>query len=152
MSTSPSSGQTAWWSFSTAGRVSFGVNCSRFLPEVVKDLGDRVLVCTDANLVAAGVIEPIAKALRDVPGLKVLVFDEGQAEIGFEGAERCVEQVRKFAPNVVVGIGGGSNLDLAKVVAARLGDTRPFSRWSEEGIPTTALPVVAVPTTAGTGS
>jgi alcohol dehydrogenase len=132
--------------------VSFGHYSSRFLPEVVGELGDRVLVCTDANLVAAGVIEPIVSALRRVPGVEVLVFDEGQAEIGFEGAERCTAHVRSFAPNVVVGIGGGSNLDLAKVVAARVGDPRPISSWSSQGVPSSALPVVALPTTAGTGS
>ncbi len=143
---------TPWWSFSTAGRVSFGAGCARFLPEVVADLGRRALVCTDANLVAAGVIEPLVAALRAVPGMEVFVFDEGQAEIGFEGAEHCVANVKDFAPDVVVGVGGGSNLDLAKVVAARLNDGRPISTWSLDGVPSTALPVVAVPTTAGTGS
>jgi|ERR1700722_5627153 len=143
---------TPWWSFSTAGRVSFGLHSSRFLPEVVRELGDRVLVCTDANLVRAGTVEPLVSALRQVPGLEVLVFDEGQAEIGFEGAESCVAAVAQFAPNVVVGLGGGSNLDLAKVVATRLSDPRPIASWSTEGVPTHALPIVAIPTTAGTGS
>jgi alcohol dehydrogenase class IV len=152
MSTSPPVGETPWWSFSTAGRVSFGVGCSRFLPEVVADLGNKVLICTDVNLVTAGVIEPMVTALRSLPGLEVLVYDEGQAEIGFEGAEMCVARVRDFAATVVVGVGGGSNMDLAKVVAARLGDTRPISSWTTEGVPATALPVVALPTTAGTGS
>jgi alcohol dehydrogenase len=53
---------------------------------------------------------------------------------------------------VVVGIGGGSNLDLAKVVAARLCDDRAISRWETEGLPGRALAVIALPTTAGTGS
>jgi alcohol dehydrogenase class IV len=152
MSTIPPTVSSPWWSFSTAGRVSFGLHSSRFLPDVVRDLGTRVLVCTDANLGRAGVIEPLVSALREVPGLEVLVFDEGQAEIGFEGAEHCAASVRDWAPNVVVGVGGGSNLDLAKVVAARVGDSRPISSWSAQGVPSTALPVVAVPTTAGTGS
>jgi len=152
INTGPLAGDAPWWSFATAGRVSFGVGCARFLPDVVADLGRRVLVCTDANLVAAGIIEPLANALRAISGMEVFVFDEGQAEIGFEGAERCVAHVRDFGPDVVVGVGGGSNLDLAKVVAARLNDSRPISSWSVEGVPSTALPVVAVPTTAGTGS
>jgi alcohol dehydrogenase class IV len=152
MSTAPPTDQTPWWSFATAGRVSFGPECSRFLPQAVQELGDRVVLCTDANLVAAGVIEPMMSALRRVPGLDVLVFDEGQAEIGFEGAESCAAQLIEFAPNVVVGVGGGSNMDLAKVVSARVGDPRPISSWSTQGVPSTALPVVAIPTTAGTGS
>jgi alcohol dehydrogenase class IV len=142
----------SWWSFSTAGRVSFGVGCSKYLPEALRDFGSRVLVCTDGNLVAAGVVEPIAKALRAIPGLDLLIYDEGEAEIGFEGAERCAAKVRSFAPTVVVGLGGGSNLDLAKVIAARLTEDRPISHWAKDGVPSAALPVVALPTTAGTGS
>jgi alcohol dehydrogenase len=143
---------TPWWSFSTPQRVSFGVGCRRFLPQVVGDLGDRVLICTDANLVDAGVVEPLARALRSLSGTDVLVFDEGEAEIGFTGAEACVAKVRGFAPNVVVGLGGGSNMDLAKVVAARLHEDRPISTWTSSGVPSSALPVVAIPTTSGTGS
>jgi alcohol dehydrogenase class IV len=144
--------EAKWWSFSTAGRVSFGVGCQRFLPDVVEEFGSRVLICTDANLVAAGVIERVVESLRTVPGLHVLVYDEGQAEIGFQGAERCVAQVKDFGADVIVGIGGGSNLDLAKVVAVRLVDERPIESWSAQGVPTHALPVIAMPTTAGTGS
>ena len=141
-----------WFSFATAGRVSFGVGCRRFLPDVVQELGSRVVICTDRNLVAAGVVEPIVTELCSKAGLEVLVYDEGEAEIGFDGAERCAAAVRTFAPTVVVGIGGGSNLDLAKVVAARLMEDRPISTWASEGVPKSALPVVAMPTTAGTGS
>jgi alcohol dehydrogenase len=142
----------AWWSFSTAGRISFGSGTSRFLPDVAGDLGRRVLICTDRNLVAAGAVTPIADLLRRQPEIDVLVFDDGQAEIGFEAVERCAEQVRGFAPSLVVGIGGGSNLDLAKVVAARLVTDTPVRTWPADGPPRTALPVVAIPTTAGSGS
>jgi alcohol dehydrogenase class IV len=140
-----------WWSFSTAGRVSFGVGCSRFLPDALRGFGTRVLVCTDKNLVRAGVVAPLAELL-DRAAFEVLVYDDGEAEVGFEGAERCAEVARDFDPTVVVGLGGGSNLDLAKVVAARLSSNVTIARWSAEGIPQTALPVIALPTTAGTGS
>jgi alcohol dehydrogenase len=142
----------AWWSFATAGRISFGVGCARFLPDVLQAFGERVLFCTDANLVAAGVVEPLAALVRASGNREVLVYDGGEAEIGFVGAERCCEQVRSFSPTVVVGVGGGSNLDLAKVVATRLTAGRPVDKWQEEGVPASALPIVALPTTAGTGS
>ena len=141
-----------WWSFATPQRVSFGVHTRQLLPDVVRGLGERVLVCTDGNLVSAGVIGPLVDSLRSATGAQVVVYDEGQAEIGFEGAERCVAAVRDFNPSVVVGIGGGSNLDLAKVAAARLVGDWPIEQWSTAGLPQGALPVVALPTTAGTGS
>jgi alcohol dehydrogenase class IV len=143
--------QGPWWSFVTAGRVVFGTGSSRLLPDAVAELGTRVLVCTDQNLVAAGTVGPIVAALRS-SGLHVDVFDEGQAEIGFAAAERCAGIAAGFAPDVVVGLGGGSNLDLAKVVAARLSSTTPIARWRADGVPKAGIPVVAVPTTAGTGS
>ncbi|MGD0686518.1 MAG: iron-containing alcohol dehydrogenase [Streptosporangiaceae bacterium] len=142
----------AWWSFSTAGRISFGAGVSRFLPDVAGDLGRRVLICTDRNLVGSGAVTPIADLLSERPGIDVLVFDGGQAEIGSEAVERCAGQVRGFAPSLVVGIGGGSNLDLAKLVAARLVADTPVRAWLADGAPRAALPVVAVPTTAGSGS
>ena len=141
-----------WWSFATAGRVSFGVGCARFLPDVLRAFGERVLFCTDKNLVAAGLVEPLAASVRIGGGRDVLVYDGGEAEIDFTGAERCCAEVRDFSPTVVVGIGGGSNLDLAKVVAARLMTSRPVEEWQTQGVPASALPVVALPTTAGTGS
>jgi alcohol dehydrogenase class IV len=142
----------AWWSFATAGRVSFGPGVSRFVGPAVNQFGKRVLVCTDANLVRAGSVDPIVDALRDIDGVEVLLFDEGEPEIGFAGVERCFEAVRRFSPTVVVGLGGGSNLDLAKAIAARCVDDRGVRTWITEGVPQEALPIVALPTTAGTGS
>jgi alcohol dehydrogenase len=141
-----------WWSFSTAGRVVFGAGSSRFLGEAVARHGDRVLILTDRNLIAAGVVAPLIDEVSAVRGVQAYLYDGGEAEIGFNGAEHCAAAVRDFRPSVVVGVGGGSNLDLAKVVAARLLSSRPIPAWGAEGVPEAALPVVAVPTTAGTGS
>jgi alcohol dehydrogenase class IV len=145
-------GDAPWWSFATAGRVIFGSGCSRFLAQDAASRGDRVLLVTDANLVAAGLAGRLASELRATTGLELLLYDGGQPEIGFTGAEECVAAVRGFGPSVVVGLGGGSNLDLAKVVATRLLSDRPVGRWAAEGVPASALPLIAVPTTAGTGS
>jgi len=151
MTCSPDETQSPWWQFVSGGRIVFGAGCGRFVGAAAREFGDRVLVCTDQNLQGAGIIEPIARRLR-AEGLESFVFDEGRAEISIGEAEACAESVRDFAPTVVVGIGGGSNLDLAKVVAARLTTTRPITDWASEGVPSSALPIVAIPTTAGTGS
>ncbi len=147
----PEVAPAAWWHFVSPARVVFGEGCSRFIGDATRELGTRVLVCTDANLVGAGVVSPVAQDLEEA-GLAVQVFDGGRAEIGIGEAEACVGAVRAFAPDVVVGLGGGSNLDLAKVAAARLLTERPVGSWLAEGVPSRALPLVAMPTTAGTGS
>lgn len=140
-----------WWHFVSPARVIFGEGCSRFVGDAARQYGTRALVCTDDNLVGAGVVGPIARQLEKA-GLAVVVFDGGRAEISIDDAEACVESVRAFAPDVVVGLGGGSNLDLAKVTAARLVTDHPIASWVAEGVPVRALPLVAMPTTAGTGS
>lgn len=150
-STEPTPTPAPWWSFATAGRIVFGTGSSRLIGDAVASLGSRAFLCTDANLVRAGIVEPIVSRLGDA-GLEVFVFDEGEAEIGFAAAERCAGIAGEFAPEVVVGLGGGSNIDLAKAVAGRLRSDHPIAEWSSKGLPVTTLPVVAVPTTAGTGS
>ena len=144
-------GARPWWHFFTAGRVVFGEGCRRFIADAAAELGGRVLVCTDSNLREAGVVAPLAEHLRSA-GLATHVFDGGRPEMAVAAGEDCATQVRSFLPTVVVGLGGGSNLDLAKVVAARLTTSRPIAKWADAGVPDTALPVVALPTTAGTGS
>jgi alcohol dehydrogenase len=144
--------ETPWWSFGTAARIAFGTDCRRFLPDVVRSYGRRIAVITDPNLLAAGPVRELVAGLTADAGLEVLVFDGGQAEVGFDDVETCTAQIRPFGPDVVVGIGGGSNIDLAKVVAARLAGEHPVHEWRQTGPPRVALPVVAVPTTAGSGS
>jgi alcohol dehydrogenase class IV len=141
-----------WWEFATAARISFGRDVSRFLPDAADSLGRRVLVITDPALVAAGVTEPLVAALRGRQGTDLLVWDQGEPEIGMRRAEECAAVVRGFEPSVVVAVGGGSTMDLAKVVAARLLAGSAINDWPERGAPERALPVIALPTTAGTGS
>lgn len=142
-----------WWSFATAGQIAFGRGVSQRLAEAVAHLGQRVVICTDAHLVNAGIVDPLAASLRTANGVDVLVYDQGRPEIGIRGVEQCVAAVVDFRPSVVVGLGGGSNLDLAKAVAVRVGSTDSSETWSgPAGVPSQGLPVVALPTTAGTGS
>lgn len=115
-----------WWRFVTAGRIGFGPGVSRHLPAAVHGLGNRVLIATDPTLVGARVVAPHAGALTAVAGTSVLVCDEGEAEIGFAGVEKCAAAVCDFAPEVA-GVGGGSNIDLAKVIATRLPTPRPVA-------------------------
>ncbi|WP_374298277.1 iron-containing alcohol dehydrogenase [Paracoccus sp. (in: a-proteobacteria)] len=133
-------------------RILFGNGQRAALGRVAAELGQRVLVCTDARFAAT----PQMQAIRDDlerQGLAVAVFDGTQPELPLSGIVNCATRFRDFDPQVVVGLGGGSCLDLAKLAALLLthGGQLP-DYYGEMKVPGPVLPVIAVPTTSGTGS
>jgi alcohol dehydrogenase len=140
------------WGFSTAGRVFFGWGAVTELRNVPREFGQRVLVCTDQNIVKAGICETVLALLGEAKA-DVKVFDGGRPEVDRETIERAAAVAQGYAPDVVIGLGGGSNLDLSKAVALLLKHPGPISAYyGENNGPGRITPVVAVPTTAGTGS
>jgi alcohol dehydrogenase class IV len=138
--------------FSTAGRIFFGWGAASVLREVAREFGRRVFVCTDQNMVKAGICETVAAHLSH--GIaEIKIFDGGQPEVDRRTIEWAATIARAYSPNVVIGLGGGSNLDLAKAVALLVKHPGPLSTYyGENKVPGPIAPVVAVPTTAGTGS
>jgi alcohol dehydrogenase len=138
--------------FSTAGRIFFGWGAVSVLRDVAREFGRRVFVCTDQNMVKAGICETVVAHLSH--GIaEVKIFDGGQPEVDRRTIEWASTMARAYSPNVVIGLGGGSNLDLAKAVALLLKHPGPLSTYyGENNIPGPVAPVIAVPTTAGTGS
>ena len=138
--------------FSTAGRIFFGWGAASVLRDVAREFGRRVFICTDQNMVKAGICETVVAHLSQ--GItEVKIFDEGQPEVDRRTIEWASTIARTYSPNVVIGLGGGSNLDLAKAVALLVKHPGPLSRYyGENQVPGPIAPVIAVPTTAGTGS
>jgi alcohol dehydrogenase class IV len=140
------------WTFSSAGQIIFGPGAVRQLGDAVGRLGvERLLVVTDARLIEAGLLDEVQAAL----GIRVTldVFAGGEPEPSLRAAEACVAHAREFRPTGLVGLGGGSNMDLAKMAATVLahGGT-PRDYLGEDKVPGHVLPLVCIPTTAGTGS
>ena len=77
----------------------------------------QALVITDANLLDAKVVEPVLRALA-AGGVQVEVFGEGEAEPSIAVAEASMALANEVKPDVIIGVGGGSNLDLSKNTAA----------------------------------
>lgn len=129
-----------------------GAGQRRGIARAVGGLGQSVLVCTDPRMAADPEFAVLVADL-EAAGLTVTVFGEVESELPESSVRACADRVRPAAPEVVLGIGGGSCIDHAKVVAALLahGGT-PSDYYGENRVPGPVLPVVAVPTTAGTGS
>jgi alcohol dehydrogenase class IV len=141
------------WNFFSAGQLTFGAGAVRQLGQLVTARGlRRLLIISDANLAKAGLTERVLGPLREA-GVETLVFEEGEAEPSIATAERAIALAGPYRPDGLLGLGGGSNMDLAKIVAtvvAHGGSPRDYLGFAN--VPGPVLPLVCVPTTAGTGS
>lgn len=138
--------------FATAGRVVFGNGASASVPEIAAGLGSRVLVAAGRDPDrAAWLVNGLESRGVDV----VLLCVDGEPDAAFVSSAAALARRRDI--DVVVGLGGGSALDAAKAIAALAtnpGDVLDYLEVVGRGRPIAVppLPVVAVPTTAGTGS
>jgi len=134
-------------------KVRFGFNEITVLPEELSELGvHRPLCMTDSGVVKCGVFSKVRDAMP--AGAEFAVFDETPENPTVEGVERALAVYRKIGCDGLVAVGGGSVIDSAKAVSLLVGHAGPLAYYHdhpEEITPATA-PLVAVPTTAGTGS
>jgi alcohol dehydrogenase class IV len=141
------------WTFHSAGQLLFGRHAIRQLGEVAGRLGaKRLLIVTDPVLTRAGLPERLWGPLVGA-GVAVEVFSGGEPEPSLRAADACITMARRFQPDAYLGLGGGSNMDLAKITAtvmAHGGGPRDYV--GDDKIPGPIKPLVCVPTTAGTGS
>lgn len=141
------------WNFYTAGQLTFGPGSVQHLEEIARRRKfERVLVVTDKTLVNVGIAERVHQPLG-AAGVEVQIFDEGEAEPSIDAALKSIEQARAFTPQAILGLGGGSNIDLSKITANVLthGGT-PHDYFGFDNVPGPVMPLICVPTTAGTGS
>jgi len=133
--------------------IHFGCNASAMAGrEALRLKAQRALVVTDAALLKAGTPVPVLDSLK-ASGIDVCVYDQVITEPTLVNLEEGLALVRREKCDVIIGVGGGSCIDTAKAISimsanpGRFGDYRGFDRFPSPG-----LPIMAVPTTAGTGS
>jgi len=113
---------------------------------------ERALLVTDPGLRAAGACDALLEAL-DAAGLTTEVFDHVQGNPRDVHCLEGAELGRASGADVLIGVGGGSAIDTAKCIALLITNGGHPRDWEDFGaLQTTPLPVLAVPTTAGTGS
>src|SRR5262245_56804204 len=103
------------WTFSSAAQLVFGRNAVHQLGDLARSIpAKKIFVVTDAILAKAGVLEPVHASLSQA-GIRVGIFEGGQAEPSLKLADECAAAARKFGPDAVLGLGGGSYMDVAKM-------------------------------------
>ncbi len=139
--------------FRTTKRIVFGVGAVEKIGAEVQLLkGKKVLVVTDPGIIQAGLLEPLSDSLK-ASGIPFALFEGVEPDPRIEVVELCAEKARAEGVDCLIGCGGGSSLDIAKVASVRL--TNPGAIEALFGIdliPHPGVPLILVPTTAGTGS
>jgi alcohol dehydrogenase class IV len=141
------------WRFHSAGEIIFGRGAAQRTGEATRRLGaQRALLVTDPALVAAGVHRPVERALAEA-GVAFERFAGGRPKPTVDAVAACAALAQEGEYGALVALGGGSNIDLAKAAAvvARYGGTAS-GYFGQNRVPGPVLPLVAVSTTAGTGS
>jgi alcohol dehydrogenase class IV len=132
--------------------VLFGSGQRRQIPRVVAEIATRVLMVTDTRMAASAEFALLVDQLVG-QGVAVSVYDGTEPDLPRRNVVELVERFGATMPEAIVGIGGGSCMDLAKVASAVLthgGDVRDF--YGQFLVPGPGIPVVTVPTTGGTGA
>jgi len=139
--------------FSMPGQLIFGNGALAELPAAVQRLSaGRALVVTDAGLVKAGIAGRAMDALAS-GGVSATLYDGVTSDPDYGVVHDCLAFSRQADVQVVVGLGGGSSLDIAKLVSILLVHDTPVGDLpGVDRVPGPGLPKVLAPTTAGTGS
>ncbi|HLG42399.1 MAG TPA: iron-containing alcohol dehydrogenase [Planctomycetota bacterium] len=134
-------------------RLIFGVNAIDRLGELARELGARrVLLVTSAGVRSAGHAERASRSL-EAAGVTPLLYDRAPEDPSARDVDECAVFARDLNVDTIVGLGGGSAIDTAKgcnfllTNGGRMPDYRGFRKASRP-----LLPLIAVPTTSGTGS
>jgi len=141
------------WTFHSAGSLVFGSGAVSRLGQVAERLRvQRLFIVSDSVLESLGIVARVTGPLT-AAGIAIELFSGGVPEPPLAVVEAAVRAASEFQPDAVVGVGGGSNMDIAKLVAMLLshgGSARQYA--GDSRVPGPVLPIICVPTTAGTGS
>jgi alcohol dehydrogenase len=134
-------------------RIVFGLDCVDRVGELARELGAKiVLVVTDPGIVTAGHADRVERVLQAC-GLGVVVFADVRENPTTRDVDKCLKAAKSAGIDLIVGLGGGSSMDTAKGCNFLLTNGgRVQDYWGVGKAAKRMLPLIAIPTTAGTGS
>ena len=139
--------------FYSPTKIAVGLNSASLVADEVKQFGGgRVLVVTDPGVVAADLIAPIASSLKS-GNIDYVIYDGVEPEPPSRVIDRGAEVFQSEGCDLVLGLGGGSSLDVAKgisILASNKGKILDYCGVDQ--VPQNGAPMILMPTTAGTGS
>ena len=141
------------FTFNTTSGIRFGSGTSiSSSQEISKILGSNILFITDKDLMSLKLTEPTLNQLKKFSS-KVEIFEDVEADPSLKTLLKSIEIGKKMNATGVIGFGGGSSMDVAKLTSLILGSNENIEEaWGVSNAKGPRLPLVLVPTTAGTGS
>lgn len=134
-------------------RIMFGRGVSARIAEPLQQIGaKRVLIVTDPGVVRVGLVAPTEQRLKDA-GIAYEIYDGVVPDPTVGDVDRCFERARDMKADALIAIGGGSSIDTAKMAGVLMTNGGSVLDYvGADKVPAAAAPVVAIPTTAGTGA
>ena len=141
------------FTFNTTSGIRFGNGTSKScVSEISQKLGQNILFITDKDLMSLKLTEPTLIELNKLSS-KVEVFQDVEADPSLKTLMNAIEIGKKNDITGVIGFGGGSSMDVAKLTSLILGSNENIEEaWGVSNAKGPRLPLILVPTTAGTGS
>ena len=140
------------FNFNTTPGIIFGKGASvSSCDRIIDKLGDNIFVITDADLTKIGLNKPIINQISKSSNLEV--FDDVESDPSKKTLIKALKSAKNFKPTGILGFGGGSSMDIAKLVSLLIGTEQDIENiWGVGNAKGPRLPLVLIPTTAGTGS
>ena len=141
------------FSFNTTSAIRFGRGMSKIcVKEISKKLGSNILFITDKDLMSLNLTGPTLDELRKYSSI-VEIFQDVEADPSIKTLLKSIEVGKKINATGIIGFGGGSSMDVAKLTSLILGSNEDIEEaWGVSNAKGPRLPLVLIPTTAGTGS
>ena len=140
------------FNFNTTPGIIFGKGASvSSCDRIIDKLGDNIFVITDADLTKIELNKPIINQISKSSNLEV--FDDVESDPSKKTLIKALKIAKNFKPTGILGFGGGSSMDIAKLISLLVGTEQDIENiWGVGNAKGPRLPLVLIPTTAGTGS
>lgn len=141
------------FNFFARSNITFGRGASAALPELLKkyDL-KKIMLVYDGGVKAAGIADKVIEQIEKA-GVTYKIFDGVIPNPTNEVVETAAKEAREFGADGFIAVGGGSSIDLAKAVNVLMTNPGPIRQYGGiDKVPNSCLPLIAIPTTAGTSS
>lgn len=139
-------------SFKNPTEVIYGFNAVNQLTSIITQQGfKRIMIITDPGILKAGLLEEVKKRIPE--GLEIAVYDQVEANPSIATCEKALSVLKGIKAEAIVAVGGGSAIDVAKAVGVLATNGGTIAEYEgSDKFTQPALPLIAIPTTAGTAS